>query len=141
MKKNKNNMEDNEHEDSVMMQLLSVSEDSLEYMNVSEMRIREMFDELMTKIRTAEEEGGLEIEVDKGLQHLKTVLDPVLGSQASIRAMQMAAKGVFSYSTGKISLETWNGFIERLITILSIICGDVFAGLIRDIPTTARVNP
>jgi hypothetical protein len=67
-----------------------------------------------------------------GLEFLKSLLIPVFGPKAAQRAMGLAASSSAAGSLDRMTTESWAPFLERLAAIASVICGDVFAGLIRE---------
>jgi hypothetical protein len=71
-------------------------------------------------------------QIRSGLEFLKSLLIPVFGPKAAQRAMGLAASGSAAGSLDRMTRESWAPFLERLAAITSVICGDVFAGLIRE---------
>ena len=71
-------------------------------------------------------------QIRSGLEFLKSLLNPVFGPKAAQRAMGLAARSSAAGSLDRMTRESWAPFLERLAAIASIICGDVFAGLIRE---------
>ena len=71
-------------------------------------------------------------QIRSGLEFLNSLLNPVFGPKAAQRALGLAASGSAVGSLDRMTRETWAPFLERLAAIASVICGDVFAGLIRE---------
>jgi hypothetical protein len=70
--------------------------------------------------------------MDRSLNMLETVLEPVLGKTTVQRAMFLAAFSPSLNPVGRISKDNWDSFLERLANIAAILCGDLFAKLIRE---------
>ncbi|HYE73368.1 MAG TPA: zf-HC2 domain-containing protein [Blastocatellia bacterium] len=66
------------------------------------------------------------------LKNLKTVLSPVCGSEAAARALSVAANQSPARSLESVTTENWQPFLERLTVIAAAMCGDTFAGLVRE---------
>lgn len=99
-----------------------------ELLNMDDQRLPAMFAEIMGKIRAQGLTPGSEI--SQSLDSLKAVLEPVFGPTAAQRAMHLAASDSSSVPLNRITHENWNSFLEKLSAIVSIICGDIFAGVI-----------
>jgi hypothetical protein len=97
-----------------------------EHLTISDRQLRSMFSQALENIRAEEENTPAKIL--NGLDLLKSLLIPVLGPEATHRALRLAA----TRSPDQVTPESWNPFLERLAGITSIICGDVFAGMIRE---------
>jgi hypothetical protein len=113
-----------------MSALNSAAEDARTQLAMDDRQLRPMFAAMMAAIR-AEDLASTE-EVKNGLDFLKLVLDPVFGPATAQRAMHLAANLSPAPAPRQITRENWDGFLERLAAMASIVCGDVFAGLIRE---------
>jgi hypothetical protein len=97
-----------------------------EHLTISDRQLLSMFSQTMATIRAAEDTTPAQIR--HGMEFLKSLLIPVFGPEATERALQLAA----TRSLDQVTRESWNPFLERLAGMTSIICGDVFAGMIRE---------
>ncbi len=121
-----------QQESLVIGALEEASAEAREQLTISGRRLSSMFEPILANIRASEKDAAMPVNIRSSLESLKSVLDPVFGSRAAIRAMQLAANGSYTFSLDRITQEGWNAFLERLTVITSIICGDVFAGLIKE---------
>ena len=121
-----------QQESRAIRELQEAAAEAQERLTISDQRLSSMFAVLRENIRASEKDATIPGQIQSSLESLKSVLDPVFGSQAALRAMQLAANGSYSFSLDRITQEGWNAFLERLTAITSIICGDVFAGLIME---------
>jgi hypothetical protein len=119
-----------EQECPAMSALGNAVEEAREYLIMRDERLRPMFARVMANVR-ADDLAVIE-QIHSNLNFLQAVLEPVFGPKAAQRAMQLAASLSSARALNRITRENWNGFLERLAAIASIICGDVFAGLIRE---------
>jgi hypothetical protein len=87
------------------------------------------FDGLMARVREAE---AVDPQIARSLNTLEAMLEPVLGRKAVQRAISSAARSPEAHSVRHIAREDWDGFLERLANTASILCGDVFAQVIRE---------
>jgi hypothetical protein len=106
--------------------VVEAAAEAREHLTISDQQILSMFSQTMATIRAAE--GTTPAQIRRGLEFLKSLLIPVFGPEATERALQLAA----TRSLDQVTRESWNPFLERLAGITSIICGDVFAGMIRE---------
>ena len=113
----------------VMRALQSAVGEAREDLVLDQQRLQPMFANIMAGIRA--DAGVPAAEIDDGLKFLDAVLEPVFGRSSAQRAMHLAADLSPAHPLSQMTRENWNCFLERLATIASIVCGDVFAGLIR----------
>lgn len=99
---------------------------------ISDERLQSMLAVVMAGVRMVEDDSTTPAQIRSGLDFLRSILVPVFGPKAAQCAMLLAANGSASRSLERMTRESWNPFLERLAAIISIICGDVFAGLIRE---------
>jgi hypothetical protein len=66
------------------------------------------------------------------LNMLEQELAPFCGSQAAVRALHVAAKNSPARSLECVTNENWDPFLEKLTAIAAAMCGESFAGLIRE---------
>lgn len=121
-----------QQEAPTMRALGDAAAEARERLSTSDWRLRSMFTYVMANVRGAEDDSTVPAQIRSGLDFLQSVLEPVFGPKAAQRAMQLAANGSSARSLDRMTRESWNPFLERLAAITSIICGDVFAGLIRE---------
>ena len=121
-----------QHESPTMLALAAAAKEAKEKLVVSDERLRSMLAVVIADGRSLEEVSTTPDEIRSGLHVLRAILVPVFGTKAAQRAMVLAANGSASRPLERMSRESWNAFVERLATIISIICGDIFAGLIRE---------
>jgi hypothetical protein len=119
-----------QHEYPTISTLKQAATEAREQLILDDKRLRPMFTDVMSRLRA--EDAATVDEIDCGLDFLKSVLDPVFGPTTAQRAMHLAANGSPAKPASRITRENWDGFLERLAAMASIICGDVFAGLIRE---------
>lgn len=121
-----------EREVPILRLLYAGAKEARENLTVSEDRLKVLYAELMAGIRAAEMSAGTPGLVETHLDFLKELLVPFLGSEASERALGLAASGTIAGSVNRINKDNWMAFLDRLATISAIVCGDVFANLIRE---------
>ncbi|HKX29784.1 MAG TPA: zf-HC2 domain-containing protein [Blastocatellia bacterium] len=109
-----------------MRDLIEAAEEARARLTLSDQRLRAMFSQVVAEIHRTESDSSAQVR--HGLDSLKSLLIPVFGPEVAHRAMHLAA----TRSLDQVTPEGWNPFLERLAGITSIICGDVFAGLIRE---------
>jgi len=112
--------------------LEEASAEAREQLTIADSRLSSMFAPVLASIRASEKDAIMPLHIQSSLELLKLILDPVFGSSAALRAMQLAANGSYTSPLNQITQERWSSFLERLTVITSIICGDVFAGLIKE---------
>ena len=115
-----------------MLALVAAAREAKETLVVSDERLRSMLAAVMANARGLEEVSTTTDEIRSGLHFLRAILVPVFGPKASDCAMVLAANGSTSRPLARMTRESWSTFVERLAAIISIICGDVFAALIRE---------
>ena len=121
------------HEQSPTMRAVAeAAEEARERLTVADEHVRAMFAQTMASVKAAENLSDEPAEIRSRLDFLKSLLVPVFGPQAAQRAMRLAAHDPSAGSSGGMTRDSWNPFLERLAAIASIICGDVLAGLIRE---------
>jgi hypothetical protein len=108
----------------VMHAVGDATAEAREHLTISDRQLRIMFSQTLATIRAAEENTPAQIR--HGLEFLNSLLIPVFGPEAAHRALRLAA----TRSLDQVTPESWNSFLERLANITSIVCGDVFAGMI-----------
>jgi hypothetical protein len=106
--------------------MVEAAAEAREHLIISDQQMLSMFSQAMATIRAAEDTTPAQIR--HGLDFLNSLLIPVFGPEATHRALRLAA----ARSLDQVTRESWNPFLERLAGITSIICGDVFAGMIRE---------
>ena len=79
-----------------------------------------------------EDDSTRTAQIRSRLDFLRSILVPVFGPKAAQSALLLAASGSASRSLEGLTRESWTAFLERLAAMISIICGDIFAGLIRE---------
>jgi hypothetical protein len=119
-------------ESPTMLALAAAAREAKEKLVVTDERMRSMLAVVIANARGLEDASTTPDEISRGLHFLRTILVPVFGPNAAQCAMVLAANGSATRPLERMTLESWNNFVERLATIISIICGDVFAGLIRE---------
>jgi hypothetical protein len=115
-----------EEQAPAMHAVVEAAVDARAHLTISDQQLRSMFSQVLTTIRAAEDNSPAQIR--NGLDFLNSLLIPVFGPEATHRALRLAA----TRSLDQVTSESWNPFLERLANITSIICGDVFAGMIRE---------
>jgi hypothetical protein len=119
-------------ESPTMLALAAAANEAKEKLVVSDERLRSMLAVVIANARISEDVSTTSEEIRSGLHVLRAILVPVFGPRAAQCAMVLAANGSASRPLERMTHESWHAFVERLATIISIICGDVFAGLIRE---------
>jgi hypothetical protein len=115
-----------EEQAPAMHAVVEVAAEARAHLTISDQQLRSMFSLAMVNIRAAEDNTPEQIR--NGLDFLNSLLIPVFGPETTHRALRLAA----TRSLDQVTPESWNPFLERLANITSIICGDVFASMIRE---------
>lgn|SRR5262245_9999096 len=110
----------------VMHAVCDAASEARERLTISDRQLRIMFFQILAPIRAAEDNTPAQIR--HCLEFLNSLLIPVFGPEVAHRALRLAA----TRSLDQVTPENWNSFLERLANITSIVCGDVFAGMIRE---------
>ena len=119
-------------ESPTILALVAAAKEAKEKLVVSDERLRSMLAVVMANARGLDDVSTTPVEIRSGLHFLRAILVPVFGPNAAHCAMVLAANGSASRPLERMTLESWSTFVERLAAIISIICGDVFAALIRE---------
>jgi len=119
-------------ESPTILALVAAAKEAKEKLVVSDERLHSMLAVVIANARILEDVSTTPDEIRSGLHFLRAILVPVFGPKAAQCAMVLAANGAATRPLERMTFESWNIFVERLATIISIICGDVFAGLIRE---------
>lgn len=121
-----------QQESPAMRALSEAGQEARRELTIDEPKLRIMFSHMMTNLGAEKSELNVTAQIQRSLEFLKSVLHPVFGSKATQRALQLAAHGSSGRSLDRMTVEGWNAFLDQLTAIVSIICGDVFASLIRE---------
>ena len=119
-------------ESPIILALVAAAREAKEKLVVSDERLHSMLAVVMADVRGLDEVSTTTDEIRSGLHFLRAILVPVFGPKAADCAMVLAANGSASRPLGQMTRESWSTFVEQLAAIISIICGDVFAALIRE---------
>lgn len=119
-------------ESPTILALVAAAREAKEKLVVSDERLHSMLAAVMADARGLEDVSTTTDEIRSGLHFLRAILVPVFGPKAAHCAMVLAANGSASRPLGRMTRESWSTFVEQLAAIISIICGDVFAALIRE---------
>ena len=114
-----------------MRALAAAAAEARENLPVSDERLQSVLAAVLASIRM-EDDSATNAQIRSGLDFLRSILDPVFGPRAAQCALLLAANGSPSSPLDRMTRESWNAFLERLEDMISIICGDVLAGLIRE---------
>jgi len=91
-----------------------------------------MLSGVFSRIRTAEAGVPLHSQVKGRLSRLETVLAPFCGPKAAVNALHAAARSSPASSLERVTLDNWGPFLEELTAIAAAMCGETFAGLVRE---------
>ena len=120
-----------QQEAPAMRALEAAAAEARENLAVPDDQLQSMLAAVLASIRM-EEDSAANAQIRGGLDFLRSILVPVFGPKATQCALLLAANGSGSRPLDRMTRETWNAFLERLADMVSIICGDVLAGLIRE---------
>jgi hypothetical protein len=95
-------------------------------------QLHRMLSGVFARIRADESKAVLHPQVRGRLSRLETVLAPFCGPQAAVCALQAAARNSPAASLDQVTLDNWGAFLERLTAIAAAMCGETFAGLVRE---------
>jgi hypothetical protein len=95
-------------------------------------QLHRMLSGVFARIRAAEPKAAGHSQVKGRLCRLETVLAPFCGPQAAVCALQAAARSSPAASLDQVTLDNWGPFLERLTAIAAAMCGETFAGLVRE---------
>ena len=119
-------------ESPAILALVAAAREAKEKLVVSDERLHSMLAVVMSNAAGLDDVSTTPVEIRSGLHFLRAILVPVFGPKAAQCAMVLAANGSASRPLERMTLESWSTFVERLAAIIAIICGDVFAALIRE---------
>jgi len=120
-----------QQESPAMRAVAAAAIEAREKLVVSDERVQSVLAAVLSRIGM-EDDSTTTAQIRSGLDFLRSILDPVFGPKAAQCALLLAASGSDSLSLDGLTRESWTAFLERLAAMISIICGDVFAGLIRE---------
>jgi len=112
-------------------QLIDASEEARQRITPSDRQLHMMLSGVFSRIRTADAAAGIH-QVKGRLTRLETVLAPFCGPQAAACALHAAARNSPASSLERVTLDNWAPFLEKLTAIAAAMCGETFAGLVRE---------
>lgn len=112
--------------------LQSAGEQARFKLTLDDGQLHHMLQEVFWQLNSSSTKHSKNTQVQEQLNNLETVLSPVCGSEAAARALKAAANQSPARSLESITTENWQPFLERLTVIAAAMCGDTFAGLVRE---------
>jgi hypothetical protein len=111
----------------VTKELVEAGEEARQGLTVEDRGLHTMLRGVFSQLRASEP-----AQVRGRLSLLETVLAPFCGTQAAVRALEVAAKNSPARSLERVTTDNWEPFLDELTAIASAMCGETFAGLIRE---------
>jgi len=112
-------------------ELLDAAEEARAGITPEDRQLHLMLSGVFARIR-AQKTFTVHPQVKGRLNRLETVLAPFCGPQAAVCALQAAARNSPATSLEQVTLDNWGPFLERLTAIAAAMCGETFAGLVRE---------
>jgi hypothetical protein len=113
-------------------ELIAAGEEARQGLSVEDRQLHTMLRGVFARLEAGQAETSVHLQVRGRLNLLETVLTPFFGTRATARALDAAAKNSPARSLDRVTLENWEPFLERLTAIAAAMCGETFAGLIRE---------
>lgn len=117
---------------SATRDLQDAAEEARARITPEDRHLHRMLSGVFARVRAAEPKGDLHPQVKGRLSRLETVLAPFCGPQAAVCALQAAARNSPAASLDQVTLDNWGPFLETLTAIAAAMCGETFAGLVRE---------
>src|SRR5215472_15592227 len=109
------------------------ADDARARITIEDRQLHRMLSGVFAQVRAAAEPNAdLHPQVKGRLSRLETVLAPFCGPRAAVCALQAAARNSPAASLDQVTLDNWGPFLERLTAIAAAMCGETFAGLVRE---------
>ena len=112
-------------------ELIEAAEDARQRITPADQQLHAMLSGVFSRIRTADTAASVH-QVKRRLSRLETVLAPFCGPQAAVRALHAAARNSPASSLERVTLDNWGPFLDKLTAIAAAMCGETFAGLVRE---------
>jgi hypothetical protein len=113
-------------------ELREAGEEARERMTLEDRQLHAMLCAVFSRIKSARSSECLDPLVKRRLSRLETVLAPFCGSKAAVCALEAAARNSPASSLEQVTAENWGAFLEKLTAIAAAMCGETFAGLVRE---------
>jgi hypothetical protein len=114
-------------------ELRSAGEEARQSITPEDRQMHSMLSGVFSRIRASEtSRAAVHHQVKGRLSKLETVLAPFCGPQAAVCALHAAARNSPATSLEQVTLDNWGPFLERLTAIAAAMCGETFAGLVRE---------
>jgi hypothetical protein len=118
---------------SATQDLHDAAEDARARVTIEDRQLHRMLSGVFAQARAAAEPNpDLHPQVKGRLSRLETVLAPFCGPRAAVCALQAAARNSPAASLDQVTLDNWAAFLENLTAIAAAMCGETFAGLVRE---------
>lgn len=113
-------------------ELLSAGEEVRQRLTLEDRELHVMMHGVFSRIHRGDDKSAGQPLMQGRLNMLEKELAPFCGSQAAARALHAAAKNSPARSLERVTTENWDPFLEKLTAIAAAMCGESFAGLIRE---------
>ena len=113
-------------------ELVDAGEDARQTLTLEDRQLHAMLSGTFSRLRAGEVMAPVQTQVQGRLDMLETMLAPFWGTQAAASALQTAAKNSPARTLEQVTPDNWEQFLERLTAIAAAICGETFAGLVRE---------
>src|SRR5260370_1063459 len=112
-------------------ELKDAAEEARHLITLEDRQLHMMLCGVFSRIK-AGETRAVHHQVKGRLSRLETVLAPFCGPQAAVCALHAAARNSPASSLEQVTLDNWGPFLEKLTAIAAAMCGETFAGLVRE---------
>jgi len=113
-------------------EMVEASEEARHGLTLEDRQLHLMLHGVFSRLRTGDAGGTVQAQVRGRLSLLETVLAPFCGAQAAASALQAAARNSPARSLEQVTPDNWEPFLEKLTVIAAAMCGETFAGLVRE---------
>jgi hypothetical protein len=112
--------------------LQQAGEEARERVTLGDPQLHAMLGGVFSRLKANESSKSVDPLVRGRLSRLETVLAPFCGPKAAVCALQAAARNSRASTLEQVTVDNWGEFLERLTAIAAAMCGETFAGLVRE---------
>jgi hypothetical protein len=113
-------------------ELVSAGEEARQGLTLGDRQLHVMMRGVFSRIHRGDDTSAGQSQLQGRLHMLEKELAPFCGPQAAVRVLHAAAKNSPARSLERVTTDNWDPFLEKLTAIAAAMCGESFAGLIRE---------
>ena len=121
-----------DHLSCATRELLEAGEAARRELTLEDRQLHAMLRGVFSRLGAGGTRPAVQAQMQGRLSVLETVLAPFCGTQAAVCALHVAAKNSPARELSRVTPDNWEPFLEKLTAIAAAMCGETFAGLIRE---------